>query len=173
MLENYWEDARNNIFQAEEKYSMARLMFSACSFLIIKRSKDLFLFPNLLTHWKIDTWYFTILKENIFPKLSNNFVFQNHPRIQDLILVRSIYNIECNTNLSMQTNTRRGRNLLINLWYNKWIKNIKFNNILFHLLTTAMIVRQLSKFLFFNLYHLSLTTRDNKALINTVITRYL
>lgn len=54
MLENYWEDARNNIFQAEEKYSMARLMFSACSFLIIKRSKDLFLFPNLLTHWKID-----------------------------------------------------------------------------------------------------------------------
>lgn len=111
------------------------------------------------------------MKENIFPKLSNNFVFQNHPRIQDLILVRSIYNIECNTNLSMQTNTRRGRNLLINLWYNKWIKNIKFNNILFHLLTTAMIVRQLSKFLFFNLYHLSLTTRDNKALINTVITR--
>lgn len=111
------------------------------------------------------------MKENIFPKLSNNFVFQNHPRIQDLILVRSIYNIECNTNLSMQTNTRRERNLLINLWYNKWIKNIKFNNILFHLLTTAMIVRQLSKFLFFNLYHLSLTTRDNKALINTVITR--
>lgn len=70
MLENYWEDARNNIFQAEEKYSVARLMFSACSFciimlvfLIIKRNKNaisnISSYLNeykLLTYWKIDTW---------------------------------------------------------------------------------------------------------------------
>lgn len=67
MLENYWEDARNNIFQAEEKYSVARLMFSFCIimlvFLIIKRNKNaisnISSYLNeskLLTYWKIDTW---------------------------------------------------------------------------------------------------------------------